>query len=69
VGLSGVLIGVGFTAFAFGPALTFAQPALAIGIAAVLVAGFLLKDFVFEWSPWRIYRERDHASLHFRWKR
>lgn len=69
VGMTGVLIGAGLTAFAFGPELRLPQPWLTVGIATVLAGGFLLKDFVFEWSPWRLYRERDHATLHFRWKR
>ena len=44
-------------------------PGLTSAVGAVLVTGFLLKDFVFEWSPWKIYRAKNHATLHFRWKR
>jgi hypothetical protein len=69
VGLSGVLIGAGLTAFALGPELHLGPGGVTLGVATVLAGGFLLKDFVFEWAPCRIYREKDHATLHFRWKR
>ena len=36
---------------------------------AAAATGKKIKDFVFEWAPWRLYREKDHATLHFRWKR
>lgn len=69
VGMTGILAAAGLTAFSFGPEIHLRQPWLTVGVAGVLIAGFLLKDFVFEWSPWRIYREKNHATLHFRWKR
>ncbi|MES1167664.1 MAG: hypothetical protein ABUL61_00705, partial [Oleiharenicola lentus] len=68
IGFTGIIAAAGLTAFQFGPSYPVTQPWLMLGVAAVLVAGFLLKDFVFTWSPWRIYREKDHATLHFRWK-
>jgi sterol desaturase/sphingolipid hydroxylase (fatty acid hydroxylase superfamily) len=69
VGLTGILAAAGLTAFNFGPLIPVSQAGLTSGTAAVLVAGFLLKDFVFEWSPWKIHRAKNHAALHFRWKR
>lgn len=68
IGLTGIIAAAGLTAFRFGPPYPVTQPWLTLGVAGVLVAGFLLKDFVFTWAPWRIYREKDHATLHFRWK-
>lgn len=69
VGLTGIIAAAGLTALGSGPQLPLRQPWVALGAAGVLVVGFLLKDFVFEWSPWRLYRAKDHATLHFRWKR
>ena len=34
-----------------------------------LILGFFMKDFVFEWNPWRIRREKDHINLVFIWKK
>ena len=33
------------------------------------VSGFLLKDLVFEWFPWKLYRAKDHAHLRFTWRK
>jgi hypothetical protein len=38
--------------------------------AAVLVSlgiGFLMKDFVMEFKPWRIRRDKDHLNIIVRW--
>lgn len=69
LGLTGILAAAGLTAFGFGPDITVTPLGRTTGTGAVLLAGFLLKDFVFEWAPWKIYRAKNHATLHFRWKR
>ncbi len=69
LGLTGILVAAGLTAFGFGPDIAVTSMERTVGVGAVLVAGYLLKDFVFEWSPWKLYRAKDHATLHFRWKR
>ncbi|MES1195245.1 MAG: hypothetical protein ABUL65_05070 [Opitutus sp.] len=69
LGLTGIIAAAGLTAFGFGPDIAVTPFGRTAGTGAVLVAGFLLKDYVFEWSPWKIYRAKDHATLHFRWKR
>lgn len=68
LGLAGVLAAAGLTVFSFGPAIAITPLGCAAGTTVVLVVGFLLKDFVFEWSPWKLYRAKNHATLHFRWK-
>jgi len=67
VGLTAVVAGIGLVGLGFGPAVAIGRTSLAVGVAAAMSAGFLLKDFVFEWSPWKIYREKDHAQVIFRW--
>ena len=69
LGLTGILAAAGLTAFHFGPDIAVTPPGLTTAVGAVLGTGFLLKDFVFEWSPWKIYRAKDHATLQFRWKK
>ena len=68
LGLTGILAAAGLTVFSFGPDIVITPLGRTVGTAAVLVAGFLLKDFVFQWSPWKLYRAKNHATLHFRWK-
>jgi hypothetical protein len=38
----------------------------AIFLLPALLTGFLLKDYVFEWNPWRIRREKNHLNVIFR---
>lgn len=44
-------------------ALTMNAAAWSLLATAILLIGFLLKDWVIEWSPWQIRRERDHLNL------
>lgn len=69
VGLTGVICGIGLTAIGFSHSIHLEATQVMILIGAVLVLGFLLKDFVFEWSPWRIFREKNHAQVIFRWRK
>lgn len=38
---------------------------LAVGVMAV---GFIIKDLVLEWRPFRVRRDRDHMNIVFTWK-
>ena len=35
---------------------------------ATMAVGFIVKDYVFEWNPLRILRDKDHMSIVFTWK-
>ena len=66
VGLTGVVAGAGLVRFGLGRPVFVSTTALTAGAGAVMATGFLLKDLVFEWLPWKIYRERNHAQVIFR---
>lgn len=69
LGLTGIVGGIGLVGLGFTRPVSAGASSLAAGVAIAMVAGFLLKDFVFEWAPWKIYREKDHAQVIFRrWK-
>jgi hypothetical protein len=69
LGLTGIVAGVGLVGFGLTRPVFVSTAGLAAGIGTVMVAGFLLRDFVFEWSPWKIYREKNHAQVIFRWNK
>ena len=69
LGLTGVVAGIGLVGLGLARPVMVSATGLAAGVATVMLAGFLLKDFVFEWAPWKIYREKDHAQVIFRWKK
>ena len=66
VGLTGIVSGIALVAAGLARPVFLGAAGLPVGVGTVLVAGFLLKDFVFEWSPWKIYREKNHAQVIFR---
>lgn len=67
MGLTGVVAGIGLAGFGLVRPVYLSATSLTVGIGVAMILGFLLKDFVFEWSPWKIYREKDHAQVIFRW--
>ena len=40
-----------------------------LAVMVILGVGFTLKDYVFEWSPFRLRRDKDHLNLVFSWKK
>lgn len=69
LGLTGVVAGIGLVGLGLTGSVFISVSGLTASVGAALVAGYLLKDFVFEWSPWKIYREKDHAQVIFRWRK
>lgn len=67
IGLCGVLAGVGLVGLGLAGNLAISRIGVVATTAAILAAGFVLKDFVVSWSPWRIYREKNHGQLIVRW--
>lgn len=69
LGLTGVAAGIGLVGFGIARLVSLSPLAFAIGTGLTMLAGYLLKDLVFSWSPWKIYREKNHAQLILRWRR
>lgn len=68
VGATGVLLAIGLTGL--GVSLTIAMVPItwALGVFVITVIGFLIKDLVFQWSPWSVYKEKDHLNIIVSWK-
>ena len=69
VGVTGVVAGVVVLGSAADSTLFVSRTLWSILAVAVLIIGFAIKDFVFEWRPFRIRRDKDHVNLVFSWKR
>ena len=69
VGVTGVVAGLIVLGSAADSTLFVGRPLWSILAVAVLIIGFAIKDFVFEWRPFRIRRDKDHVNLIFSWKR
>jgi hypothetical protein len=68
LGLTGIAAGIGLVGLGLMRPVLLGVAGLVATVGAVMTGGFLLKDFVFAWSPWKIYREKNHAQLTFRWR-
>ncbi len=68
IGLAGVLAGVVLTAAAVTLRVKLAAWFWPSAGATVWIAGFLIKDVVIQWSPWRLRRVKDHGSILVRWR-
>lgn len=68
IGALGVLIAVILLGIRLDLIITMNEWIWIIVIEAILILGFYIKDFVFEWMPWRLYKDNDHINIVFTWK-
>ncbi len=61
--VSGILMFGGFSR-----PVTIPSWAWMLGVPATLLTCFWLKDYVFEWNPWRIRRDDDPIHIIFTWR-
>ena len=69
VGAAGVVIGAVLVGAGVGASVAMPGLAWVVLVLLVLLAGLLIKDFVFEWAPWRIRRDKDHMNIIFTLKK
>jgi hypothetical protein len=68
VGVTGVVAGL----IVLGSAINWPVPMSpwiwSVLAVAIFIIGFAIKDFIFEWRPFRIRRDKDHLNIVFSWK-
>ena len=69
VGMTGILIGAVLLGAGIGEPVSMNAWSWSILVMAILSCGFLMKDFVFEWNPLRIRRDKNHMNIIFTWKK
>ena len=69
VGISGVVLAAMVLGVGLSEPVCMYGGGWAIFLLPSLLTGFLLKDYVFEWNPWRIRREKNHLNVIFRWRK
>jgi hypothetical protein len=52
----------------FSRPITLPSWAWTLSVPATMLTCFWLKDYVFEWNPWRIRRDDDHINIIFTWR-
>jgi len=69
LGISGVVFGAILFVSGFGSNITLSPIALALTLLVTLLSCFFLKDYVFSWRPWRLYKVKNHLNIVFKFKR
>lgn len=69
VGMLGVIVGLLIFSSNIDFIVSLNKISFIIIMSTVLIIGFVLKDYVIEWSPWRIYKEKDHMNIVFAWNK
>ena len=69
VGVLGVLSGISLLGSGFTWSIALGKWGPSLAALAVLTSGFLTKDFVIEWNPWRFRREKDHQNIIVKWRK
>ena len=68
VGMIGILTGALLLGIGVNQSLILPGWGLTIMFAFILSVGFLIKNTVLQWNPWRIYQDKDHMNIVFVWK-
>ncbi|HTD29321.1 MAG TPA: hypothetical protein VK660_08030 [Xanthomonadaceae bacterium] len=69
VGATGVLAGIVVLGAGIGHPVVMQGWEWALCILVVGFLGYSIKDFVFEWNPWSVRREKNHRNIIVRWKK
>ena len=69
IGTVGILAGSILFGSGINQTISLSELSWCIVIVAVLGCGFLLKDYVIEWNPWRIRRDKDHMNIVFSFRK
>jgi hypothetical protein len=68
VGATGIVLGASLMGLGISTPIEM-TPLLWVGsVFIVTLCGFLIKDWVFQWNPWRFYKEKDHINIVFSWE-
>ena len=68
IGVSGVIFGGVLLGTGLHHSILMHRWTWTLLTATTMAGGFIVKDYVFEWNPLRIRRDKDHMSIVFTWK-
>ncbi len=68
IGITGVILGLLFLGLGISTMVSMSSNIWSTLTLIVLSVGFLMKNYVIQWNPWRIRREKNHMNIVFRWK-
>ena len=69
VGMSGIAVGIVLLGAGLDLPIIVASWNGCLLVALTLIMGFLMKDYVVEWMPFRLRKEASHTNIVFTWRR
>lgn len=68
VGMTGIVLGALLLGIGVAVSISMTEWYWSLMAMVVTGSGFLIKDYVFEWNPWRIRQDKDHMNIIVKWK-
>ncbi|MFT5425675.1 MAG: hypothetical protein ACI9ZT_000607 [Gammaproteobacteria bacterium] len=68
VGMTGIVVGALLLNIGIDASISMTGWYWSVMVMVVTGFGYLIKDYVFEWNPWRICLDKDHMNIIVKWK-
>jgi hypothetical protein len=68
-GMTGILFGVILLGVGIDLTVPMPKGSWSVLVMIIMTIGFLIKDYVIEWHPFRVYKDLDHINIIFIWKK
>lgn len=69
IGMTGVIFGIILLGVGIDYSVTIPNWGWSILVMVMMTIGLMIKDYVMEWNPFRIYKDLDHINIVFTWKK
>lgn len=69
IGVFGVVVGIVVLGSGINRSVIMDNWMWSVLAIVVMTTGFAIKDYVVEWNPLRVRRDKDHMNIVFAWKR
>ncbi|MFW5450447.1 MAG: hypothetical protein ACKE9I_02510 [Methylophagaceae bacterium] len=68
IGIIGIVIGALLLSAGIFRTINMAEWLWTILVFSILIFGLLIKDYILQWNPWGVSREKDHINIIVKWK-
>lgn len=69
IGMTGVIAGIILLGFGVNNSITMNGLMWSVFVSVVMLVGFIIKDYVIEWNPLRIRKDKNHINIIVTWKK
>jgi sterol desaturase/sphingolipid hydroxylase (fatty acid hydroxylase superfamily) len=69
IGTTGIIAGAAILGVGIDYSIGLSQFGWCIIFIVVMTIGFLIKDYVIEWNPFHLRKDKDHINIVFTWKK